>query len=93
MLDKVKKYLRISHNELDDEVTDLINACKKDLEISGVASSSIDEVDPLIKRAIITYCKAHFGYNNPDYERLIKSYDLLKGHLALSYEEDDENVA
>lgn len=89
MLETVKKHLRISHAELNSEVDDLIEACKKDLEISGIASSSIDEDDALIKRAIITYCKAHFGYDNPDYERLIKAYDLLKSHLAISGEYEE----
>lgn len=90
MRETVKKYLRISHSELDEEVEDLIDACKKDLEISGIASSSIVEGDALIKRAIITYCKAHFGYDNLDYEKLIKAYDLLKSHLCLSTDYNTE---
>ena len=46
----------------------------------------IQVMDPLIKRAIIVYVKANFGWDNPDAERLQKSYDMLKTHLALSAE-------
>lgn len=46
---------------------------------------TINVVDPLIKRAITVYCKAHFGYDDQA-ERLQKSYDALKNHLALSAE-------
>ena len=46
----------------------------------------VEVMDPLIKRAITIYVKAHFGWNNPDAERLQQSYDMLKCHLALSQE-------
>lgn len=44
----------------------------------------VEVMDPLIKRAIILYCKAHFGYENPEAERFAESYLMLKVHLALS---------
>ena len=43
MLEKVKLALRIKNNKLDDDITDLIDACKIDLSISGV--KKIDETD------------------------------------------------
>ena len=86
MLDDVKTVLRISNNAYDAEIEDLIEAAKMDLILSGVHESKIVETDPLIKRAIIVYCKANFGWNNPDAERLQHSYNMLKIHLALSQE-------
>jgi hypothetical protein len=80
----VKVHLRITGNTLDTELNDLIASALLDLKISGVNSFAIDETDPLIKRAIVLYCKTHFGYNNPDAERFGKSYDLLKAHLSMS---------
>lgn len=87
MLNSVKISLRINagNNAYDDEISGLINAAKLDLEISGVASTSIVESDPLIRQAIITYVKANFGYDNPDSEKLKESYSLLKKHLAIAY--------
>jgi uncharacterized phage protein (predicted DNA packaging) len=90
ILDDIKKAMRISTSvtAYDTEITDLINAAKSDLELSGVVYGSTINIDsdPLFKRAIITYCKANFGYNNPDADRLQKAYDLLKHHLTLTIE-------
>lgn len=52
----------------------------------------IEVLDPLIKRAITIYVKAHFGWNNPDAEKLQQSYAMIKGHLALSQEYTKEAV-
>lgn len=82
MLDKLKRELRISNNAFDDDILDLIESAKKDLSISGV--NKIDELDPLIKRAITIYVKANFGWDNPDADRLQESYLKLKQHLSLS---------
>jgi uncharacterized phage protein (predicted DNA packaging) len=85
MLQSVKDALRISGNDLDGEITDLIDAAKADLILSGTLESKIVEADPLIKRAIIVYCKAHFGYDDMG-ERFEQSYVSLKQHLTLSAE-------
>ena len=82
LIDDVKQVLRVSTTAMDTEITDLIEACKLDLGISGL--DTIQDTDPLIKRAIMTYCKANFGYDNPDAERLNESYVMLKKHLAIS---------
>jgi uncharacterized phage protein (predicted DNA packaging) len=84
MLESVKLALRVTVSDFDEEIQDLIDAAKRDLEIVGV--DIIDETDPLIRRAIITYCKANFGYDNPEAERFQQSYDMLKQHLSLSYD-------
>lgn len=81
-LKEVKKALRVTNNFFDDEVTGLIESAKLDLLIAGV--NVISEDDALIKRAIITYCKAHFGYDNKEAERFNDSYVMLKQHLSLS---------
>ncbi len=44
----------------------------------------VEYMDPLLKRAITLYCKAHFGYDNADAERFAQSYEMLKIHLSLS---------
>lgn len=88
MLEKVKLSLRIKSSKLDDEINDLIKACKIDLSIGGVRK--IKDDDPIIQRAIIVYCKANFGLDNKDSEKYQKSYDLLKQSLSLC---GDYNVA
>lgn len=85
MLEDVKNALRISDDDFDSEIRDLIEAAKSDLETSGVASSFIKEEknSPLIKNAIINFCKAEFGYDNPDSDRFRRAYESLKIKLAL----------
>ena len=88
MLQKVKLALRIKSNKFDDEIQDLISACKIDLSISGVRK--VREDDPIIQRVIILYVKANFGLDNNDSEKYYKSYLLLKQSLSLC---SDYNVA
>jgi len=95
MLTDIKKALRINNNAMDTEVQDLIDAAKMDLKATGInidkiiAVNEAEKMDPLIKRAITLYCKAHFGYNNTDATRFEQYYGALKIHLALS---DDYRV-
>ncbi len=87
MLEDVKNALRIDADDLDFEIQDLISAAKADLQLSGVNSTKIVDSDPLIKRAIIVYSKANFGYEDPKLtERFQQSYISLKHHLTLSAE-------
>lgn len=87
MLEDVKNALRVSGTDFDIEIQDLIEAAKADLKLSGVHEDKIKGDDPLIKRAIIVYCKAHFGYDDPKVaERFEQAYFSLKHHLTLSTE-------
>jgi len=78
-LDKVRMALRISTIAYDDELTDLIKAAESDLGIAGVVVPST--LDEICTRAIITYCKMHFGLPD-DVEWLKKSYDEQKAQLV-----------
>ena len=78
MLEKVKLALRITTTAFDSEITDLIAAALADLSIAGIITWG--ESDPLIVRAVTTYCRANFGQPD-DYERLKASYDEQKAQL------------
>ena len=86
ILNDVKVALRIAATtaDFDTEIQDLINAAIADLKMAGVVDDKAVDSDALIKRAIVTYCKSHFGYDNPDADRFIESYLMLKKHLSLS---------
>ena len=93
MIESIKTALRISNTAYDSEINDLVAAARADLRLSGILESKVnDDTDQLIKRAIIIYVKANFGWNNPDAERLQQSYNMLKCHLALSQEYTKEAV-
>lgn len=82
MLEKVRNALRISVTDnaaINGELTDLIDAAKLDLGVAGVVVPK--ELDALVERAIITYCKMSFGLPE-DYDRLKRSYDEQKAQLS-----------
>lgn len=84
-LANVKVALRITNSAYDTEITDLMAAARQDLILSGVLPAKANSTsDPLIIRAVVTYVKAHFGYDNPDAERLYMAYDRIKMHLTLA---------
>ena len=81
MLEKVKMALRITTNAYDNELNDLISAAQIDLGIAGVVLPST--LDAICTRAVITYCKLHFGEPD-DYDRLKASYDEQKAQLSMA---------
>lgn len=84
MLDKVKLALRITTDDFDGELQDLIDACLLDLGIAGVTED--DTTNKLIIRAIITFCKMNFGDVNgvEMTDRLKASYDEQKAQLSMA---------
>lgn len=79
VLESVKLALRITTTAFDSELSDLIDAAELDLGVAGV--TNVDTTDPLVLRAVITYCKCNFGQPD-DYDRLKRSYDEQKAQLA-----------
>ncbi len=78
-LDKVKMALRLVTDAYDDELADLIESAQLDMGVAGVVLP--DELDSLVSRAIVTYCKMNFGLPE-DYDKLKASYDEQKAQLA-----------
>lgn len=79
MLEKVKLSLRVVTDDFDDEISDLIKSAMYDLGCAGITYEQMDE---LLLRAIITYCKLNFG-NPENYDKLKKSYDEQKAQLSM----------
>ena len=94
MLAKVKLAKRISTTVFDSELLDLIAAAIADIRHAGVEFDAAEVqsegvvvdytiADPLISRAVVTYCVMNFG-SPDDYDRLKASYDEQKGQLRES---------
>ena len=79
MLAAVKMALRITTDAFNDELNALIDAAQLDLGVAGVIVPA--QIDALVKVAVITYCRLHFGQPD-DYDRLKRSYDEQKAQLA-----------
>ena len=91
MLEKIKLSLRMSGDDFDSEITDLILACKCDLKSAGVVIQP--ENDPLIIQGVTLYCKGNFGYDNVDSDKFLRSYELLKTSLSLLPEYKEAKVS
>ena len=111
LLDDVKVALRVGHDATDSEIADLIASAIFDMADKGISvrwlgtdpfdpSFSYDDIDEdalpvMAKRAVVAYAKAHYGYDNDDADRLIKSYDSILCSLGNSrfngvYDEPEE---
>lgn len=96
LFDEVKAALRVSTEDagITGEIRDLIGGAKRELRRVGVQSKEISadsEVlqDEILKRAVILYAKAHFGFSE-DQEKYLEIYEKLKGYIAISYGYEDE---
>lgn len=78
-----KLALRLTVDDYDAEIIDLIEAALADLNVVGVGGVHFAS-SALVKRAVITYCRANFG-SPDDYEELKKSYDEQKGQLITAF--------
>ena len=76
----IRQRLRLTTDDFDNEITDLINAARADV----VEEKANDETDPLILKAVETYVKAEFGLDNDDAERYRASYKEQRNVLTLS---------
>lgn len=80
-LSGVKLALRITVDDYDSELSDLILAAKQDLGVAGVVLPA--GIDPIVNRAVITYCKVHFSaLSDGEWSRLKASYDEQKAQLV-----------
>ncbi len=79
LINKAKTACRLTNTWYDNEVADLVDAALRDLTLGGTAT--VTETDPLIIRAVCTYCKANLG-NPENYDQLKRSYDEQKAQLG-----------
>lgn len=87
LLDDVKVACRVASTVFDNEILDLISSALADLGITDIKADVLTDTDPepLIKQAVITYCRMNFGFQSDAYyERLKASYDEQKAQLMMS---------
>lgn len=77
----VKMAMGITVSAYDTEISDLIDAGQKDLEL--VCGITLDPADKLVLQAIKTYVRMSFR-SPGDYDRLRQSYEAQKGQLMIA---------
>jgi hypothetical protein len=92
LLDKVKITLKMDDNILDNDIQDTIDAAIADMKLCGVLESKIDEADPIIIRAIKTFCRAEYSTDDKESYRYKESYEMIRNHLSMSVDYNTEVV-
>lgn len=80
LLDACREALRIPADctDFDPEIEDLIEAARAAMRAGGVSDAKTsDDSDSVVRLAVKVYCKANFGMDNPDADRLTQSFDDL----------------
>ena len=90
LLTKIKNNLRISHNALDDDLSDTVEACLRDLKVCGVQAA---ETDPLILNAVKLYCRKEYTDDTSKAAEYQKRYDAMKSCLMMASEYSGEAAA
>ena len=98
LLDDVRTALRVVSTAMDSEIEALVAAALADMARVGVRESLIDEddPDPLVRMAVMLYCKARFGYDNDEAARFEESYrqivaDMLNSPTSYGPEPQDDD--
>ena len=81
ILMSVKEMLRIEYNDVsfDDELVDLIQEAKEDLNTSGGLTNN----KALVKGAIKAYVRAHFEIDSDTSDKIIRVYESKKRKLSV----------
>lgn len=84
LLDDVRLSLRTMTTATDDEIQMWIDAAVADMRRCGVRDDLLEEetMCPMAKGAVVCYVKASYGYDNPEADRFMASYQsMLTGLL------------
>lgn len=92
LIDKVRTSLKIDDNSQDEDIQDTIDAAIADLKLCGVLESKIIETDPLIIRAIKTFCKSEFSTDEKEANRYREAYEMVRNHLSMSIDYNTEVI-
>lgn len=91
-VESIAKAIRLKSDNFNDDLQGYIDSCKLDLINAGVEKKTVNsETDPLIKNAIIMYCKAVFGIDNTEKHQWMRMYENLKVSLKnANYQEEEK---
>lgn len=98
LLPTIKKTLRETGAEFDEEIKSYIDACAENLQVAGILPSFFNEEAPVydsqIIQAVRFYCLSNYGLYNTDSEKYDKSYNSLKALLCTNrkYTEESNGV-
>lgn len=85
IVDDVKLALRISHNLLDDEITDVIASARQEMIRAGVETEVANGTDELVETAIKTYAIEYYTRDVNEADRYARSFQYQLDNLRKTY--------
>lgn len=92
IFEKVKLALRITHDLLNAEITDVIDSARQEMIRAGVAEAVANGSSELVETAIKTYALAYFCGNLTDSEKYTESFKYQLDNIRKSIVEVPEDV-
>lgn len=83
---KIKRFLRFSHDRLDEEIGDTVDECLADLRSVGIFAM---EGETLIFSAVKLYCKAAFSEDPDESAKWMARYEDMKKSLQIAVDNGD----
>lgn len=92
IFEKVKLALRITHDLLNAEITDVIASARQEMIRAGVDEAVANGSSELVETAIKTYALAYFCGNLTDSEKYTESFKYQLENIRKSIWEVPEDV-
>lgn len=91
IVERVRKALNITSNAFDDELRDVAEAARRDMEMSGVPRRvAYDETNADVIQAIKCFAKADQSWEEPNIAaRQLESYNAIVNKLSLTHDDRD----
>lgn len=88
----MRVHLRVTGDAMDSEIQFLIDGAIAEMERVGIDADAAEYAEGLMNIAVVSYCKANFGFDNPDaplYEMRFRQTvcDLLNSKASLDRSE------
>ena len=92
IVERVRKALNVTSNAFDDELRDVVEAARRDMEMSGVPRRvARDENNADVVQAIKCFVKADQAWEEPAIaQKQLDSYNAIVNKLSLTH--DDRNT-
>lgn len=91
--ERIKLYLGITHNKLDNEINERISSCERELARLGISSAKIENEDELINDGIIAFVCMWMASDKDEREGWERSWQIISTALKDSsgYREELED--
>lgn len=81
-VEQIRKKMRISHDNMDEEIAGNMKAARLDMSRVGV---NVKKNNALIDKAVELYCKAQFDYLGKG-EQFQKNYERIRDAMSMTEE-------